>query len=200
MGRKLSAGVVSISATISETEHEAAVLSLSAVHQPSQHEPCPRLTPTRLPHPLPHLHPPTFNRSSMPPWMHMRTRQKPSFSPILLPPSYSPATRRPPFCRSFKVSSSNSITIAGAMRGYQIGSTRQSMFFMHFPPLSVKALVPSVLIEYLPRFRDLIVIPQIFSPASVVFSGIGVLLSVSIILDLSARAKMTVVLVRRLKM
>ena len=166
-----------------------------ASFSPSQHKPCPRFPPMLPPPP-----PPTFNRSSMPPWMRMKTKQKQSFSHIPLPPSYSPATRRPPFCRSFKVSSSNSITIAGAMRGYQIGSTRQSMFFMHFPPLSVKALVPSVLIEYLPRFRDLIVIPQIFSPASVVFSGIGVLLSVSIILDLSARAKMTVVLVRRLKM
>ena len=71
---------------------------------------------------------------------------------------------------------------------------------MHFPPLSVKVLVSSVLIEYLPRFRDPIVIPQIFSPASVVFSGIGVLLLVSNILDLSAQAKITVALVRRLKM
>ena len=43
-------------------------------------------------------------------------------------------------------------------------------------------------------------IHQIFSPASVVFSGIGVLLLVSIILDLSVQATMTLALVRRLKM
>jgi len=53
--------------------------------------------------------------------------------------------------------------------------------------------------HYLPRICDLIVIPQVFSPANVVFSGIGVLLMVSI-LDLSAPAIMTLALVRRLKM
>ena len=43
-------------------------------------------------------------------------------------------------------------------------------------------------------------IPQIFSPANVIFSGIGVLLLVSVILDFSVRAIMTLVFVRRLKM
>jgi hypothetical protein len=46
---------------------------------------------------------------------------------------------------------------------------------------------------------DPIVIPQVLSPANVVFSGIGILLSVRIIIDLSARAIMTLALVRRLK-
>ena len=61
----------------------------------------------------------------------------------------------------------------------------------------------SLLIEYLPRISDPIVIdviPQAFSPANVVFSGIGVLLLVSIIFDLSMRATMTLAFVRRLKM
>jgi hypothetical protein len=44
------------------------------------------------------------------------------------------------------------------------------------------------------------VIPQAFQPANVVFSGIGVLLLVSIILDLSERDIMTLAFVRRLKM
>ena len=121
MSRKLSAHVSrrrSISVTISETEHEAVVLSLSAIHQPllaPQRKPCPRITPT-LPLPLPPL-PPTFNRSSILPWTRTRRRQKPSFSLIPLPPNYSPVIRPQPFCRSFKASSSNSITVAGAMRG-----------------------------------------------------------------------------------
>ena len=46
----------------------------------------------------------------------------------------------------------------------------------------------SVLIEYPPRICDLIVIPQVFSQASVIFSAIGMLLLVSIILDLSVWA------------
>jgi hypothetical protein len=48
-----------------------------------------------------------------------------------------------------------------------------------------------VSIDYLPGIRDLIVIFQIWSPANVVFSGIGVLLSVSIMLDLPVSAIMT---------
>ena len=60
----------------------------------------------------------------------------------------------------------------------------------------------SLLIEYL-RIRNLIVIPQVFSQASVVFSGIGILLLVSIILDLSVWALwaiMTLGFIRQLKM
>jgi hypothetical protein len=59
---------------------------------------CPRLTP--LPPPPPP--PPTFNRSSMPPWRHMRGRQSASFSLTLLPPSCSPATTPSPFYLPFK--------------------------------------------------------------------------------------------------
>ena len=58
----------------------------------------------------------------------------------------------------------------------------------------------SLLIEYLLIICDPIVIPQAFSPANVVFSGIGVLLLVSIILGLSMRATMTLAFVRQLKM
>jgi hypothetical protein len=70
----------------------------------------------------------------------------------------------------------------------------------HSPQRSVKALVSLVSIIYIPRICDPIVIPQAFSPANVVFSGIGVLLLVSIILDLSVRAIMILGFVRRLKM
>ena len=59
------------------------------------------------------------------------------------------------------------------------------------PPPLVRVLVSLVLIEYLPRIYDLIVIPQVFSPTNIIFSGIGVLLLVSIILNLSVRAIMT---------
>jgi hypothetical protein len=58
----------------------------------------------------------------------------------------------------------------------------------------------SPIIDYLPRICDLIFVPQISSPANVVFSGIGVLLSVSIVLDLPVSAIMTLALLRRLKM
>ena len=68
------------------------------------------------------------------------------------------------------------------------------------PPPLVRALVSLVLIDYIPRISDLIVIPQAFSPASVIFSGIGVLLLVSIILDLSVWTIMTLAFVRRPKM
>ena len=106
----------SISVTIRGTEHEAAALPLChspASFSPSQHwhKPCPRFPPMLLPHL------PTFNRSSMPPWTHMRRRQKTSFSPLPSPPSYSPATHPPPFYLFCKASSSNLITAAGAMRG-----------------------------------------------------------------------------------
>ena len=59
---------------------------------------------------------------------------------------------------------------------------------MHSHPPSVRELVLLVLIEYLPRICDPIVIPQVFSQASVIFSAIGMLLLVSIILDLSVWA------------
>jgi hypothetical protein len=104
----------SISVTISRTEHEAAALHLChspASFSPSQQKPCPRFPPM-LPPPLP-----TFNRSSMPPWMCMRRRQKPSFLHIPLPPNSSPATRPPPFYPFCKTSSSNLIAVAVAMRG-----------------------------------------------------------------------------------
>jgi hypothetical protein len=77
------------------------------------------------------------------------------------------------------------------------------MSSVHSRPPWVRVLVSSVLNEAIPRICDLIVIdviPQAFSPANVVFSGIGVLLLVSIILDLSIRATMTLGFVRRLKM
>ena len=60
----------------------------------------------------------------------------------------------------------------------------------------------SLLIECL-RIRNLIVIPQVFSQASVIFSAIGMLLLVSIILDLSVWALwaiMTLGFIRQLKM
>ena len=65
------------------------------------------------------------------------------------------------------------------------------MSSMHSHPLSVRVLVSSVLIEPIPIICDLIVIRQVFPSANVVFSGIGVLLLVSIILDLSMQAIMT---------
>jgi hypothetical protein len=74
------------------------------------------------------------------------------------------------------------------------------MYYTHSPQRSVKVLVSLVLVEYFPRISDLIAIPQVFSPANIVFSGIGVLLLVSTVLDLSVRAIMTLAFVRRLKM
>ena len=74
------------------------------------------------------------------------------------------------------------------------------MSSMHSPQLSVKALVLLVSIVYIPRICDLIVIPQAFSPANVIFSGIGVLLLVSLIPDLWVHAIMIMAFVRRLKM
>ena len=77
------------------------------------------------------------------------------------------------------------------------------MSSMHSHRLSVRELVSSVLIEYLPRICYPIVIPQVFSQASVVFSAIGMLLLVSIILDLSVWALwaiMTLRFIRQLKM
>jgi hypothetical protein len=61
----------------------------------TQYEPCPILTPAAPPL--------TFNRFSMLPWMRMRRRQKASSSLILLPPSYSPATRPLPSYLCFKI-------------------------------------------------------------------------------------------------
>ena len=54
---------------------------------------------------------------------------------------------------------------------------------MHSPPLLVRVLVLSVSIHCPRRIYDPIVIFQVFSPANVVFLGIGVLLLASIILD-----------------
>ena len=72
------------------------------------------------------------------------------------------------------------------------------MYSTHSPPLSVRVLVSlvSIVLVYLPRICDPIVIPQVLSPANVVFSGIGVLLLVSIIFDLSVLAIMTQACIR----
>jgi hypothetical protein len=56
---------------------------------------------------------------------------------------------------------------------------------MHCPSRLVKLLVSLVSLDRPPRMCELIVVvPQIFSPAQMVFSGIGILLKVSIILNL----------------
>jgi hypothetical protein len=74
------------------------------------------------------------------------------------------------------------------------------MFSMHSLPLLVRVSVSLVSIHCPPGICDPIVISQVFSPANAVFSGIGVLLLVSIILYLSVLATMTLALVRRPKM
>ena len=130
----------------------------------------------------------------------MRRRQKQSFSIIPLPPSYSLATPPPPSYLSFKTSSSSLIAVVAAMRDYQVGLVQQSAFSTRSHPLLVKVLVSLVSFDHLPRTCDLIAISQISQPANVVFSGIGVLLLVSIILDLSISAIMTLAFLRRLKM
>ena len=147
-----------------------------------QHESCPTSTP-----PLLH-HPPAFNRFLMPHCRNIRRRQNATFSHIPLPPNYSPATPPPPSCPSSKTSSTNLIAVAAATRDYQTGSTPQSMSSMHSPPRLVKVLVSLVPIDYLPRICELIFISQIWSPANIVFSGIGVLLMVSIMPDLLVSA------------
>ena len=129
----------------------------------------------------------------------MRKRQKQSFSLIPLPPSYSPVIPPPPSYLSFKILSSSLIAVAAAMRDYQIGLVQQSAFSTRSPPLLVKGLVSLVSIVHLPRICDLISIFQISQPASVVCSGIGLLLLVSIIFDLSVSAIMTLAFHRLLK-
>ena len=74
------------------------------------------------------------------------------------------------------------------------------MFSPHSPPLLARALVSLVPIHHLRRIFGLIVIPQVFSPANVVFSGIGVLLLVSIVCDRSVLEIVTIIFLRRLKM
>ena len=74
------------------------------------------------------------------------------------------------------------------------------MSYTHSLPPLVRVLVSFVPIDYFPIICDPIVIPQIFSPENVVLSGIGVLLLVSIIFDLSVSAIMTLAFLRRLKM
>ncbi len=74
------------------------------------------------------------------------------------------------------------------------------MLYTHSPPLLPRELVSLVSIDYLPGISDPIFIPQAFSPANVVFAGIGVLLLVRIILDISVSTIMTLAFVRRLKM
>jgi hypothetical protein len=106
----------------------------------------------------------------------------------------------PPSYLSFKTSSSSLITVGGAMRDYQVGLARQSMFYTRCLPLLAKVLVSLVSIDHFPRICTLIDIFQISQPANVVFSGIGVLLLVSIIIDLSVPAVVTLALLRRLKM
>jgi hypothetical protein len=61
---------------------------------------------------------------------------------------------------------------------------------LHF----VRASVSLVSIHYLLGICDPIAIPQVLSPASVVFSGIGILLLVSTILDLSVPDIMTLLM------
>ena len=74
------------------------------------------------------------------------------------------------------------------------------MSYTHSRPHSVRVLVSLVSIDYLPRICDPIVIPQAFSPANTIFSGIGVLLLVSIIFDFSVRVITTLAFVRQLRM
>ena len=65
---------------------------------------------------------------------------------------------------------------------------------MHSLPHLVRALVSLVSIHYLLRICDPIAIFQVLSPASVVFSGIGILLLVSAVLDLSVPDIMTLLM------
>ena len=73
------------------------------------------------------------------------------------------------------------------------------MSYTHSSLLLVKVLVSLVPIHYPPRICDPIVDPQVFKPASVIFSGIGVLLMVSIVFDLSVLAVISLTFLRRLK-
>ena len=130
----------------------------------------------------------------------MKRRRNASFSHIPLLPSYSPATPPLPFYLSFKTSSNSLIAVAAAIRDYQIGLTQQSTSSMPSPLRLVKVLVSLVPGDHLPRICDLIFVLQISSPANVVFCGIGVLLSVSVVLDLPVSAVMTLAFLRRLKM
>ena len=65
------------------------------------------------------------------------------------------------------------------------------MFSTHSPPLLVRGLASLVPVHYFPGTCDLIVVSQVLSPASVVFSCIGILLLVSVILDVIVPAIMT---------
>ena len=65
------------------------------------------------------------------------------------------------------------------------------MFSTHSRLLLVKVLVSLVPIDILPRICDLILVFQLWSPTNIIFSGIGVLLLVSIVLDLPVTAIMT---------
>ncbi len=74
------------------------------------------------------------------------------------------------------------------------------MFYLHSLTLLVRVSVSLVSIAFIPKISDAIDNPQILSPANMVFSGIGILLSVIIFLDLSDLAIMMLTFLRRLKL
>jgi hypothetical protein len=77
--------------------------------------------PHHIPHPRfplwPPPPPPTFNLFSMPPYRHMTTKPRTSFSTTLLPLSYNPATRPTPSSLSSKTKFSSLTNVALAMKG-----------------------------------------------------------------------------------
>ena len=70
------------------------------------------------------------------------------------------------------------------MKGYRDGLTQLSASSMHSPQPSAEVLdswVPSV--QLVDTYTFNITLSQVFSPAQVIFAGVGVLLSVSILFD-----------------
>ena len=125
----------------------------------------------------------TSNSSSTMPWTNTRNGRRTTCLHIPSPSSSNLAILPLRFSPSFISKFRDQISPKAVMNGGQGGLIQPSTSFMFFPPHSERVLVWYVSGLSLSGICTFILIWQAFSPATVIFSGIGVLLSVRILLN-----------------
>ena len=116
------------------------------------------------------------------PWTNTRNAPSAIYLHIRSPPSSNLAILPVPFLPSFSSKSRDSISPETVMNGGQTGLIRQSTSFLLLLPPLERALVWYASGLSSSEMCTLIFIWQVFSPATVIFSGIDVLLSVRTLL------------------
>ena len=123
----------------------------------------------------------TSSSSSIMPLTNTRLARGTTYLPIRSPPSSNPAILPVQFSPSFSSNSRGKISSEAVMIGGQDGLIRPLTFSTPFLPQSERALVWYASGFNLFEMCMLILIWQVFSPVTVISTGIGLLLSVCIL-------------------